>query len=317
MKRLPAYNKRVCVSGILRNRACKPKPSNTWPMSRRLPDPTLTLPAAERELYSKWRATTPTFAKPENVKNNCMKTSLTKIETHDFFKELNKDAVQYLGDREFEISDIELPENFKLDELQYYIHKVGFYTVYLIKWCKQLEIGVDLLSNYDYKAKSEFNRVDHLSYNIENYIIRFQSVSDRILQVINGVFHLTIDESNVSNKIIMSNLKVTRTNVPSKFNPIKKYLNKLYNDRNTIVHRHSYLEKELRKLELFYHKNNNDVDARIKYYRSRKLKEYIKTKKECYIKYNQDLFELLPDLLDELLNEYRKQRDKLILLTRK
>ena len=246
-----------------------------------------------------------------------MRTTLTNIETHEFLKELFKDATQFLGDKEFEITDVELPESVDLDELQYYIHNVGFYTIYLIKWCKQLEIGVDLLSNFDYKTKSEYNRVDHLSYNIENYIIRFQSVSDRLLQVINSVFHLTIDEANVSNNIVMTNLKVARTSIPSKFSPIKKYLKKFYDDRNTIVHRHSYLEKELRTLELFYHENNADVDERIKYFRSRKLKEYIKAKKERFDKYNQDLFKLLPDLFDDLLNEYRKQRDKLIILTRK
>lgn len=246
-----------------------------------------------------------------------MKTSFIKIETHQFLKELKKDADQFLGDIEFDILDIELPESFILDELQYYIHNVGFCTVYLIKWCKQLEIGVDLLSNFDYKAKSGFNRVDHLSYNIENYIIRFQSVSDRILQVINSVFHLTIEKSNINSNIVMSNLKVTRTNVPSKFKPIKKYLKKLCDDRNTIIHRHSYLDKQLRKLELFYHKKNDDVDKESKSFRSTKLKEYIKAKKQCYNRYNQDLFELFPDLFDELLDEYRKQRDKLIVLTRK
>jgi len=246
-----------------------------------------------------------------------MKTALSNIETHELLKELAKDATQYLSDKEFEIFDIELPESIELDELEYYIHNVGFYTTYFIKWCKQLEMGVDFLSNFDYKYKSDFNRIDHLIYNIENYIIRFQSVSDRLLQTINSVFHLTIDEGNVSNNIIMTNLKVTRTSVPSKFSPIKKYLKILYDDRNTVVHRHSYLEKELRKFELFYHADNTIVDDRIKYFRSKKLKDYLKDKKDCYNKYSQDLFKLVPDLFDELLIEYKKQRNKLIILTRR
>lgn len=245
-----------------------------------------------------------------------MKTELSKIETHKLRKELNKDATQYFVDKKFEIFDIELPESIELDELKYYIHNVGFYMTYFIKWCKQLEMGVDFLSNFEYKNKSGFNRVDHLTYNIENYIIRFQSVSDRLLQLINCVFHLTINEGNVNNNNVMTNLKVTRTSVPSKFNPIRKYLKKLYADRNTIVHRHSYLEIELRKLELFYHANNDNVDGQIKYFRSKKLKDYIKNKKDCFNNYNQGLFKLVPDLFDELLAEYKKKRNKLRILTR-
>ena len=147
-------------------------------------------------------------------------------------------------------------------------------------------------------------------------MIRFQSVSDRLLQLINGVFHLTIHENDVSGTVIMNSLKVSRTSVQSKYSPIKKHLKKLYNERNTIIHRHSYLEKELRKLELFYESDKNKIDDRIKTFRTQKLKDYLKEKKDDFSNKNQKLFELIPDLFDELLIEYKKQRNRLIKITR-
>jgi hypothetical protein len=245
-----------------------------------------------------------------------MEKLLTNIENHAFVIENSKDAIRYLGDKEIDFSDIVISEDVIFDELEYYVHKVGFHLSYLIKWCKQLKIGIEFLSNFEYKNNVEYNRIDHLSYNIENYIIRFQSVSDRILQLINAVFHLAISDNNVTNNVVMSNLKVDRTKVPLKYKPIKKYLKLFYNDRNTIVHRHSYLEIELKKLELFYHPNNDDIDERSKLFRANKLKEYIKDKKDYFNECNQGLFKLLPDLFQELLIEYKRKKEDLTILVR-
>lgn len=242
------------------------------------------------------------------------------IEKHNFYSELIKDSNIYLVGKDenikFEYYDIEVPKDIEFDELEYYVHNVGFYGNYFLKWLKQLDFAIDILSNYDYNKETKYNRIDHLTYNIENYIIRFQSVTDRLIQLINSVFHLTIHESNVNSNVVMSSLKVSRTSVPSKLSPIKKHLKKLYNERNTIIHRHSYLEKELRKLELFYDVDKDIIDNRIKNFRTQKLKDYIKEKREDYSENNEKLFELLPTLLDELLIEYKKQRNKLIKITR-
>jgi hypothetical protein len=245
---------------------------------------------------------------------------LETIENHDFYSELIKDSKLYLIDKENEIKfkfyAIEIPEDVEFDELEYYIQNTGFYAFYFLKWLKQLDFGIEILSNYDYSKELNYNRIDHLTYNIENYIIRFQSISDRLIQLINGVFHLTINENNVNGNLVMSSLKVSRTAVPSKYSPIKKHLKKLYNERNTIIHRHSYLEEELRKLEMFYNVNKRTINDDIKNYRTQKLKDYIKDKREDYSIKNEKLFELIPALLDELLTEYVKQRNRLIKITR-
>ena len=186
-----------------------------------------------------------------------------QIFDHELVKELSNDAYQYLSHVEFNITDIQLSESVELDEFEYYIHNTGFYLNYFLKLCRQLEMGVEFLTNYKYNNKSNFHRIDHLIYNIENYIIRYQSSLDRLLQLINCVFHLTIDEKNVSYSQVMSNIKVTRTTVPKVFTPIKSQIDKVSKSRNTIIHRHSYLEKDLRKLELLYPQELLIVDKNI------------------------------------------------------
>jgi len=242
--------------------------------------------------------------------------TLTPIENHEFKIEQIQDAKCYLSDKKFSICDIAIPKCTKFDELEYYIHNVGFYTYYFIKLLKQLDFAVDFLSNYDYKPNLKYNRIDHLTYNIENYIIRYQSVLDRLLQLINSVFHLTVDENNVNNNVIMSNLKVKKSAIPSKFSPIKNQIRKFCYDRNTIIHKNSYLEKRLREFEYYYSDSNNNIDNEVKAFRTRILKDYIKKNREKFLKNNQDLFKLIPDLFDELLIEYKKQREILIKTTR-
>jgi hypothetical protein len=239
-------------------------------------------------------------------------TTLDKIEVHEFINELREDAERYLKDKHFDIGDVELKGD-QFDELEYFIHNVGFYTTYFLVLCKQLEYGVKLFSNFKYDGKSNCKRIDHLRYNIENYIIRYHSLSDRLLQVINSVFHLTVDEDAVNYSVIMTNLKVARTSVPAKYRLFRKHIGRLNLERNIIVHRHSHLEKELHQLELIYQMGNPDV--RMKSYRTKRLKDYVRKKTDEFTKDKADVFLTLPGLFDVLLVEYRKQRRKLKLIT--
>ncbi len=238
---------------------------------------------------------------------------IQKIREHGFVKELYGDAELYLKNKKFEISDIEL-ENPDFDEFEYFIHAVGFSYNYFFKWCQQLEFSVEFLSNYNYGKNQSYNRADHLVYNVENYIIRYQSILDRLLQLINSTFHLCISEVEVTHAVVMSNYKVSRTNIPQTFKPIKKLFRNLYEDRNTLIHRHSYLEKELRRIEIFYTVDLDLSESELKRYRARKISEYITSKKKEYQGNNDKLFKLIPALFDELLKVYVKERNKLKLI---
>ena len=213
-----------------------------------------------------------------------MKT-IELITNHKFYKRIIEDGNKIFEDKKFNITDIDLPD-YKLNELEYYIHAVGFSLVNLMAWCKQLEYGIEFISNFNYKHTSSslsITRSDHLRYNIENYLIRFYSLNDRILQLINSVFHLCISEDQVNFKVILNNYKVSRTKVPSKCTPIKKFIDKFSKQRHAIIHKHSYLDKGLKKIELFYSIDldaSKKKDADLKTYRSKKLKEYISEKKK-------------------------------------
>ena len=101
-----------------------------------------------------------------------------------------------------------LPGN---DEYEYYIHRVGFAYVNLAYFCDQLDFAIEYLSMYDYRRprkKDGPNRINYLTDNIENYLIRLQSIQDRLLQLINNVYHLCNDEEKVTYDIITSNVKV-------------------------------------------------------------------------------------------------------------
>jgi hypothetical protein len=237
-----------------------------------------------------------------------------ELSNHLLYSTIREDGQEHLHKLQDEnlTGEVHLPEEIQLDELEYYIHNVGFWTAHFSSWFHQLNIGVELLSNFSYNKKTTASRFDHLAYNIENYIIRFQSVQDKLLHIVNAVFHLTINERKVNFDSVMTNLKVYRTDIPNKFKPVKTYLNQFQRDRNTIIHRHSYLEKELRRLELFYHPNNDDMEPRYKQFRTRQLTKYITEKKGKFNEQNEQLLALTDQFLTDLLPFYIKQRNRLI-----
>lgn len=238
------------------------------------------------------------------------------------FSELNENEflISVLEDGEVAFSDIkldrlatEIPSDVELSEYQYYIHKVGFYLVNTITWCKQLDLAIDLLSNFDY-SKKDVSRADHLIYNIENYLIRMKSVHDRVLQLVNAVFHLCVNEANVSHGVIVSNYKVQhRPEILKAVKSISKYLSEHEQVRHTLIHRHSLIDKDLKKIELFYLNNFEHLDdeAEIKtykYVRTEHLKRFLSEKKAEFIEVNSELYVLINALFVVLKPEYERQK---------
>lgn len=210
---------------------------------------------------------------------------------------------------------IYIPEEIELDEYQYYIHKVGFYMTHTIVWCKQLNLSIEFLSNFDYSKKISASRADHLIYNIENYLIRLNSAYDRVLQLVNAVFHLCISEENVGHSVIVSNYKVQhRPQIQSAIKRVQKYLKDYSQVRHTLIHKHSYMDVKLRKIELFYLNNLNNfrkddsLKKELKQYRANYLRDYIAEKKDEFSTINSGLFERLNNLFNLLLEEYERQK---------
>lgn len=244
-------------------------------------------------------------------------TTLDKIIGHNFTQNLRGDSEIISKGRRFKAIDTEL-ENPDFSEYEFYIHNTGFYYVHLLELCKQLENVPELLSNFRYDSNSKISRGDHLTYNLENYIIRLTSISDRILQTINAVFHLCIDEKDVNERVILNNLKVSRTGLTKFYNEFRKSLKEYTGDRNTIVHRHSYLDKELKRIQIFYHKEltkkmlaDSEDGSGFKEIRKVVLTKFLTDKKKEFHSTNEKCFKTIIPILDILEDQYTKMKNKL------
>ncbi len=245
-------------------------------------------------------------------------TNLDKILTHDFVQNVLNDGEIISKGRDFKLSDIEFENEPKFTEFEFYIHETGFYCIHLLELCRQLENAIALLSNFRYDSKTEIGRGDHLTYNIENYIIRLSSLSDRVLQTINAGFHLGIDERDVNDRVIINNIKVSRTNVSKHFNEFRKTLKDYTGERNTIVHRHSYMDKQLRRIQIFYHTQltkgilkDANKSEQFKEIRKEILTKFINDRKKEFRKTNEMCFEKILPIFDDLNDQYLKMKTRL------
>lgn len=235
--------------------------------------------------------------------------------SHNFFQQLLKDVEPFLKDAKK--TEVELINEDVIPELDYYIQNTAFYANHLFHLCNQLERAIELLSNFRFNSKNGISRGEHLTYNVENYIIRLTSLTDRILQTINAVFHLGINEKDINERVIINNLKVSMTSLPTSFNEIRKVLQSYITERNVIVHRHSHIKKELFQIELFYNTElskrmlESDKGENLKYVRTQTLTRYLsKTKKE-FTQINKMCFEKLLLIFDDLDEQYSSMKLKL------
>lgn len=159
------------------------------------------------------------------------------------------------------------------------------------------------------------NRAKHLLYNVENYLIRLQSVYDRALQLTNSVFHLGIEESNVGHSVVISNIKVSRTDVVGQLKAVKKEVERRAQERHAIVHRESHRDEDLRRLQLFYMfqkdtwnvKPDGDTFDDLCHTRSQLLKTVVAEKKREFTELNQAVFKKIEALFFCLHSQYDKE----------
>lgn len=239
---------------------------------------------------------------------------------HDFYKKILNDVEPYTKGVGF--ADMGFIVDDDISDLEHYIRYTSFYSIHLISLCSQIERSVSLLSNYNYSRKNEVGRGYHLSYNIENYFIRIDSLYDRVLQVINAVFSLGFQEHEVKKHKILSKLK-KYSELCVSLDSLGKILNEESdNTRNTIVHRHSYMDKDLSIIEMYYdpffssmimnEKDENIVDN-FKQIRKEFLSSYLKKKKEEFKGINEKCFQKVYLILTELEKEYTLKKQKLTL----
>jgi len=140
------------------------------------------------------------------------------------------------------------------------------------------------------------------------------SLLDRLLQLINGVFHLCISEEEVTYKAIIKNLKVKQTRSRSLIKSFRKKTSKYRDRRDHIIHIEPYKDENLWKLRSWY--LNNEIKKQrnskiLLQYRSQKLREYTISKKEEFIENIKGLRPQIIDIFDELLIQFKEQKERL------
>ena len=123
--------------------------------------------------------------------------NFAKLLQSPFVQTVFDDASKVWKKFNVEPGSFEWPESAPLLESQFYVQRLGFHVSHALTWFKQLDLAIEFLSNYEYSKKQSSNRADHLIYNVENYLIRLNSVYDRTLQLTNSTFHLCLGEDHV------------------------------------------------------------------------------------------------------------------------
>ncbi|MCS3809765.1 Cthe_2314 family HEPN domain-containing protein [Xanthomonas sp. 4461] len=239
---------------------------------------------------------------------------------HAMFTTVTKDNVELQRALGIGLMD-DLDDSSPVDELQFYVMRVGFTLAHAIGWVEQLYQAVHFMTDFGYGKKARdlgIKRPAHLLYNIENYLIRLQSVYDRCLQLTNTVFHLCISDEMVTHGLIVSNLHVSRTSIPKLLKAVKKTIENKAQDRHQLIHRHSHMDPQLRKIELLYmhSKETWKDDAKLTYerltlHRAERVRTFTTERKAEFVKINSALMSALCTLFDELLLQYKRQKVRL------
>lgn len=242
------------------------------------------------------------------------------LHEHLLFIQVMQDNVDLETALGIDIQD-DFDESTTVDERQFYVMRVGFALSHAFSWVEQLHQAVYFMTDFGYGKKAKELRIKrpaHLLYNIENYLIRLQSVYDRCLQLTNVVFHICISDALVNHSLIVSNLHVARTPVPKLLKAVKKAIDEHAQERHQLIHRHSHIDPDLRKIELLYMHSAETwpVDAKYAYknlvsVRADRSRNFTIKKKAEFVKINSELVTALGPFFDELLVQYKRVKSRL------
>lgn len=239
---------------------------------------------------------------------------------HQFFTRVSRDNIEIQQALGLEMTD-DLDDSTTLNELQFYVTLVGFTLSHTLGWAQQLSHAVHYITDFGYSKKASeagIKRSHHLLYNVENYLIRLQSLYDRCLQLTNAVFHLGMNSEHINHGVIVSNLHVERTNIPQLLKAVRKPLKDEMQERHTLIHKHSHIDPELRVIDAHYmHSEETWGDYKGRPFKSlvsrrRELvKDYTTRRKAEFEAINAELGTALAALFDGLMLEYDRKKARL------
>lgn len=245
---------------------------------------------------------------------------LDDLGQHPFCIKSSQDSIDIQKSLGLKLMD-DFDNSTELDEHQFYMTHVGFSLAHTLGWAEQLQHAVHFMTDFGYGKKASevgIKRSHHLLYNVENYLIRLQSVYDRCLQLTNAVFHLGMSREHVNHGVIVSNLHVERTNIPKLLKAVKKTIKSEEQERHTLIHKHSLMDPELRRIELFYmHSKETWGDHKempfesLVNIRGQLVRKYTNRRKAEFDTMNAELGIALAAFFDGLMDEYDRQKARL------
>jgi hypothetical protein len=210
--------------------------------------------------------------------------------------------------------EIAVPTGFKVGakykrdpyEEEFYSLQIGFCMAHLLTVIQQMEHTVHYMSNFsptEPMKKAGINRSTHLLWSVENYIVRTQTVYDRLLILVDRLFNIQNQGNRISHESIVTNMHISRTGIPKALKPIKSAVKKYYFDRNTIIHESSYLDDELRRIEAYaILSSNSDYDGEEVNHLKEELrwsvKDFLKNRKREYSRINKNICAAMASLFD-------------------
>src|SRR3990172_6770019 len=122
-------------------------------------------------------------------------------------------------------------------EEEYYQLTVGAAVATLLNACQQLSDSVLYLSSFTPSTrmkKQGLNRQRHIQFCIESYIVRAQSIYDKLLVLVEAVFHLGIADECINYNLIVTNIHVKMSGIDERLKTMSKLRNRYLYVRNTI-----------------------------------------------------------------------------------
>lgn len=152
---------------------------------------------------------------------NSRHISFKLLVEHSFVKSVFDDCIKISKSLTEKGSLFKIKAKYKrnLKEVEWYCQAVASALAHLLNLCQQLEHSILYFSSFsptERMKKAGISRATHLLYSVENYIIKTQSVYDRMLILINNVFDVGNQENTLTHELIVTNAHVKYKGLPNK-----------------------------------------------------------------------------------------------------
>jgi hypothetical protein len=206
------------------------------------------------------------------------------------------------------------------DEHEFFLLRVAACLVEVLNCCHQLnQIPLYLANHRQTPAmkKATINRHSVIVYHIENYIIRTQSLLDRVLKLVDAVFHLLNNPRNCRFDVVIKNVKVEISDVPESIKSLRKLLGRYSAVRSEVIHEHSIKEDNLRILDLYFLLERwQEIFPRSKRSNARELaqdmtREVLWKKKQEFSEFNKELAIAIAHIFEKLAPYFSREEQAL------